>query len=114
MKKWLPQPISDVELAFPAHVLDMMPKMEEMPEPYNDVNKMWGSRNKWVALFEDMFYSGLKGLKLAPKEGIDANLAWRHLRAIAGSFEPKHEHKTAAFAYLASEWFEDVTYEKAK
>jgi hypothetical protein len=44
------------------------------------------------------------------KEGVDGNLAFRHLSAIQRSFTPKHEHKEAAVAYLASLWFEDVDY----
>jgi hypothetical protein len=31
-----------------------------------------------------------------------------HLKAIMGSFQPKHEHKTAGVAYLMSLWFEAV------
>ena len=35
-------------------------------------------------------------VKADPVEGIDANMAFRHLGCINGSFEPKHEHKMAA------------------
>jgi hypothetical protein len=42
---------------------------------------------------------------------VDGELAIRHLQVIQASFEPKHEHKEAAVAYLASLWFTDFDYE---
>ena len=87
-----------------------MPKYDEIPEEF----KKLYSNNKWNKLFIDMFYSGLSELKLKPKKGIDESTAWNHLRLWAGSYEPKHEHKVAAFAYMASIWFEDVKYERKK
>lgn len=69
--------------------------------------------NKWIRFQQEWFFSGLKNHKATPKPGVDLAKAWRHLRSIQGSFEPKHEHKEAAVAWLASRWFEDITYEKA-
>jgi len=58
----------------------------------------------------EVVFSGLKKSEVPPvKEGIDVNMALRHLHAIQGSFEPKHEYKEAAVAYLASLWFETPT-----
>jgi hypothetical protein len=99
------QKISDLDLAFPAKALDLMPKYEEIPEEFKH------SGNRWVKFQSDWFYRGISNLRIATKSGIDANEAMRHLGAIQGSFEPKHEHKEAAVAYLASIWFEDVSYE---
>lgn len=99
-----PTPLSDVDVAFPARVSHLMPPMAAIPDEF----RMWNSKpNKWVEFQERWFYEGLKKVKMAPKEGIDPNVAIRHLKAIQGSFEPKHEHKVAAVAYLASLWFED-------
>jgi len=84
-----------------------MPGYDEIPKEFKDFN----SRNKWNRLFGDMFFSGLSKLELKPKKGIDSVKAWNHLSSWARSFSPKHEHKTAAFAYMASIWFEDVKYE---
>jgi anti-sigma factor ChrR (cupin superfamily) len=98
----------NVPWRFPANALDFMPKMDEIPEEFND------PRNKWVKFQMDWFYRGLKDLKIVPKEGVDTVKAMRHLSAIQGSFAPKHEHKEAAVAYLASQWFEDVSYTRAK
>jgi len=68
--------------------------------------------NKWVQLFNDWFFCGLKKLEFIPKENVDVNKAIRHIKALMCSFSPSHEHKTAGVAYLMSQYFEDVKYEK--
>lgn len=99
-----PQKISDVDLAFPATVSHLMPKFEEIPTGYPN-------ETKWRQFQSDWFYAGIKAKGIKVKEGIDRRDAFRHLQAIQGSFEPSHEHKEAAVAYLASLWFlEDSTW----
>ena len=95
-----PQKVSDVLLVFPAGVMHLMPALEEIPEDFQR------GRTKLNALFGKWFYGGLKSLQLAPKDGIDTDIAIRHIRCIMGSFEPKHEHKEAAVAFLLDQWFE--------
>jgi hypothetical protein len=96
-----------IDLAFPTKTKGLMPEYAEIPKEFK------AGRTKWNQLFADCFYSGLKSLELTPKEGIDKNKAWAHIRYIMGSWEPKHEHKEAAVAYLLSQWFEDAKWEKA-
>jgi hypothetical protein len=48
--------------------------------------------------------------EIKPKEGVDVDKALRHIQAIMRSYQPKHEHKEAAVAYLLSQWFDDVTW----
>ena len=68
-------------------------------------------KEKWLAFQSRWFFRGLpETTSLDLKDGIDGKLAIRHLGAIQGSFAPKHEHKMAAVAYLASLWFNDVDY----
>jgi hypothetical protein len=100
-------PIADFSGIF-ASVLTIMPRYEDIPADFRQFH------NKWVRFFSDMFYVGIKIKQLKPKDGIDAAKALRHLRTIAVSFEPKHEHKEAAVAYLASQWFDDIEYEKVE
>jgi hypothetical protein len=103
--KWSqPTPVSDVDVAFPANVLSLMPPMDEIPDEFKAHSG--GYYNK---LFEDWFYQGISKDRLPAREGIDHGLAVRHLRCVIGSFQPKHEHKAAAAAYLMSLWFELVT-----
>ena len=104
VEPFLPQVVNDVMLAFPAGISHLLPPAEKIPEEFCDLNRT----TKWNKLFGDMFYKGTKGLKLYPKEGIDPETAFRHIRTIMGSFEPKHEYKEAACAFLLSEWFEDA------
>lgn len=99
----LPQKVDDLTLVFPADVRTLMPKHKDIPDAYPGMAK-------WIKFQQDWFYGGLEDVKFTPKEGINPKDAWRHLKAIQGSFQPKHEHKEAAIAYLASLWFEDVKY----
>lgn len=102
--------ISTATMAFPAYVSNLMPSYDEIPKEF----KNWNNQTKWNRLFNDWFFGGLSKLELKPKEGVDQNKALRHIKAIMGSFEPKHEHKEAAVAFLFSEWFEDADWEKGK
>jgi hypothetical protein len=94
-----PQDISDATAVFPARVSHLMPAYGHVPDEF----KRGG--NPWVELTSRWFYSGLKGATFTPKDGIDKAKALRHLSAVIGSYEPKHEHKEAAVAYLLSLWF---------
>jgi hypothetical protein len=83
--------------------IDHMPKYEDVPKEFKDMN------NKWCAFISKWFFCGIpKEIydALEPKEGVDKEKAINAIRAILGSFAPKHEHKEAACAYLMSEWFE--------
>jgi hypothetical protein len=94
-----PKKVSDVELAFPAQVMHLLPKWEDIPEEFKNDNTNWNS------LVSEWFFGGLSG-KFIPKEGIDLKMAMRHLQACMHSYQPKHEHKEAGVAYLMSQWFE--------
>jgi hypothetical protein len=98
-----------LDMAFgPEKISDWIPRYDEIPDEFRR------GHTKWNKLFSEMFFCGLRKLNLVPNDGVDADKAWAHLRTISGSFEPKHEHKEAAFAYLASQWFKDsTTWEKA-
>lgn len=106
-----PQPVDDVLLAFPADVADLMPAMEEIPAEFRSLHASTPESTKWLQLQRDWFYRGLKDPKFHCRPDIDGETAYRHLKAIQGSFQPKHEHKQAAVAYLASRWFSEVEYE---
>ena len=94
-----PQEISDVDLAFPGQVSRLMPDYKEIPDEFKHGN------NKYCAFQAKWFFEGLEGIP-KPKDGVDVKKAMRHLSAIQKSFEPRHEHKAAAVAYLASLWLE--------
>lgn len=77
-------------------VKDLMPPMASIPDVIEG----------WRRFQMEWFYGGLKDAKVTPKPGIDTREALAHLASVQSSFEPKHEHKVAAVAYLASRWFE--------
>lgn len=94
-----PQEIPDALVAFPADVMELMPAMDDIPFEFKRYSNPWC---KWQS---EWFFSGLESFPKA-KAGINQNTALRHLSAIQGSFQPQHEHKSAAVAYLASLWLE--------
>ena len=105
-----PHPITDVELAFPADALEYMPD-REFCEAENAKLSV-EDRQKWIGFQRKWFYDGLPTTtQVKLKDGIDGVAAFRHLGAIQGSYAPKHEHKEAAVVYLASQWFNDVSYD---
>lgn len=96
-----PHPVTEIDLAFPARALELMPAMADIPKV----------DAKWLAFQSDWFAFGLPDdTEMDLQPGIDGNEAMRHLRVIQSSYAPKHEHKVAAVAYLASLWFVDVRY----
>lgn len=98
-----PVPVSDVLLAFPADLSNLLPDWDEIPDEFKD------SYNDWQRFANHWFGRGLAStVEFWCKEGIDGDTAVRHLRAILGSYQPKHEHKLAGVAYLCSLWFDKV------
>lgn len=90
-----------------------MPKYDALPKEFQD----W-QYNPHCKAVGSWFYSGAKpiqgGIKLGDdvykaKPGVDAGKALAAIKAVLGSWEPKHEHKIAACGYMLSEWFEKST-----
>lgn len=105
--KWAqPSQVSTLNTAF-GTLRGLLPAMHEIPEDFRDMN----ARTKWHRMQAQWMFNGLKGDRWTAKPGVDGPTALRHLATIQRSFEPKHEHKVAAVAWLASLWFDDVTYE---
>lgn len=85
-------------------VLALMPAYADIPQEFKSFN----SRNPYVKFQEKWFFEGVSEKDIpAPKDGIDKNEALRHLATIQRSFQPKHEHKSAAVAFLMSKWFNE-------
>lgn len=105
-----PQKVTDLDIAFPADVMHLMPPYMDIPAKFRH------GRTEWNQFMSDWFYHGITSIsKLEPKEGIDKKEAFRHIKCIMGSFQPKHEHKEASVAYLLDSWFEPgVVYEVKK
>lgn len=96
----VPHEVDGLTAAFPATVSGtLLPPMSEIPEEFRT------GRNKWCRIAMRLFFSG--GTLPQVKEGINAAKAKRHLSAVLGSFEPKHEHKEAGAGWLMSMWYQD-------
>lgn len=96
---YLPVEITDVEIAFPARALRLMPKHEDIER-----------KPEWEELANDWFGEGVTDINLLCSKflvdnGFEPEQAWRHLTGIIGSFAPKHEHKIEAIGYLLGTWF---------
>jgi hypothetical protein len=98
--------LDDVYVAFPSDAMDWMPPFEQIPEEFKSGR---GDATVWVEIVESWFAVGLpETVSFYPRPGVDAAMAFRALHATLGSFAPKHQHKIAAAAYMASCWFERV------
>jgi hypothetical protein len=79
-----------------------MPRYDTIPDAYKSSN------HPCARFVSHWFYVGLEPgdlERLKPKRAVDRGKALTAIRAILGSFEPKHEHKTAACAFLLDQWF---------
>jgi len=103
MTDWnTPKEVSNIDIAFPAQVSHLLPAWEEIPEKYKK------DHDPAVDLMQTWFYQGLAETEFISREGVDKIKALRQVKACLGSFEPKHEHKTAGVAYLLSLFFSEV------
>lgn len=95
-----PAVVQELDMAFGGQMRTLMPAYKDIPEDFRR------ERDPFSRLVHKWFFEGISKDALKPKEGIDANMAWRHMKAIMSSFEPSHEHKTSGVAWLMSKWFE--------
>jgi hypothetical protein len=93
--------ITGTDVAFgPKNIGDFLPLMSDIPKEFYDRDNEW---NKYIC---NWFFNGMKEWPVAV-EGVHFKQAAAHIRVILGSWEPKHEHKIAGCAYLASLWFKE-------
>ncbi len=95
----LPIPVTKADTVFGGKVHEILPPYEDIPDEFTS------GRSPWVKWQREWFFNGISKIP-EPKEGIDTNLAMANLACVQGSFAPKHEHKEAGVAYLASLWFQ--------
>jgi len=93
-----PIEVTKADQVFGGRVGEILPSMEDIPDEFKQDKSIW---NKWQ---QEWFYAGLSRYPVA-KDGIDLGLAMANLSSVQSSFVPKHEHKAAGVAYLASLWF---------
>ena len=103
MKDWsVPQKVSDVMLAFPADIIgELIPEWDDLPVEFRE------RRSGYEELARYAFLNAVSFKEEILKDGVDREMADRQINAIARSFQPKHEHKEAAMAYLLSLWLKN-------
>lgn len=102
------QNVTDLDVTFgPKNMTDFLPAAKDIPEQF------WKTSDKWSAYISSWFFNGLSEWPIA-KPGINFKIATAHIRTIITSYEPKHEHKIAGCAYLASLWFDEKTLDGGK
>lgn len=102
---WPVPELTDVELAFPANVLDWIPPRDQIPDEF----RFMRGNSEWNEIASSWFYNGLPAnVKFYARDGIDPGKAILAIGALLRSFQPKHEHKEEAAAYLLSLWFKRV------
>ena len=94
-----PIPVTKADQVFGGKVDEILPPMSEIPDEFKS-----SLGNRWLRWQQDWFYKGLDRYPV-PREGIDLKTAMANLACVQGSYAPKHEHKQAGVAYLASLWF---------
>lgn len=77
-----------------------MPRREDIPTSYPRSGDWKRFQAKW-------FFEGLDAKTIKAKPGVDLTKALAHLSCIQGSYEPKHEDKVDAVAWLASQWLDE-------
>lgn len=95
------QEVSDGAIALGVVNKQMLPPYDSIPREFKR------AKTKWNRIIDRWFYSGHDGMTLFPKESVDSEKAFRHIRCILNSYLP-HERKLDTAAYLLAEWFEDA------
>ena len=106
--------VTDSEIVF--GTTKGLPAREDIPEEFRPACKVYFPGKKipndgperWLEFFSDCFFKGIKDLKLHPREGVDPEKAWRHVRALMRSWQPSHGDKESGCAYLMSRYYEKV------
>lgn len=122
--EWLPPrperlPVPDVtkvDLVFPTDRIN--PPWHWVPNEFKgggDPNSNTNNRsNIWCKLVDALLFGGSEkweSLRLARKDGVDAEAAWAALNVTLSSWGSRVEVKTATAAYMFSEWFNDYWFE---
>ncbi|WP_312630989.1 hypothetical protein [Pantoea piersonii] len=95
-----PIEITRLDIAFGGKAMKILPSYNSTPDEFKQMGNRW---NKFVSQW---FFNGLdKSEYPTAKDGVNLNLALLNIKACLVDFEPKHEHKIAGAAYLASQWF---------
>jgi hypothetical protein len=94
-----PPKLDDADVVFGGALY--MPRMEDLPEEYRC------ERADACRVAEHLFFKGgrLSDYGYLCREDVDFGDALRAIKAVLGSFQPKHEHKIATVGWMIDKWF---------
>lgn len=96
-----PIEVTHLDIAFGGMAMKILPAYSAIPDDFKR------DQNKWHSFISKWFFNGLsKDQWPKPKDAINGKMAMLNIQACLSDYEPKHEHKIAGAAYLASQWFE--------
>ncbi len=104
----IPEKIDRLDIMFGN--IKHMPRYDDIPTEFKRFHG-----NPYVDAVSIWFFKGAKGAKngieidgkvFTAKPGVDPKRALAAIKSVLCSFEPKHEHKGAACAFMLSEWFD--------
>lgn len=99
----VPKTVSDAQHTFPGDVRELMPVWEEIPVIFRSFRG-----NEWTEFVDEWFFHGWPKRGLYSNGDIDPEKAYLHADTVMRSYQPKHEHKIAAVAWLLSRWFDRI------
>ena len=89
--------------------VDYIPKWDDIPKEFK------ATSNPFAHAVSKWFFHGAKrfgtsivvdGITFTVKANLDCGRALTAIRGVMTSWDPSHEHKEAACAYMLSEWFD--------
>lgn len=107
-------PLPERKNPFDDRVDDLIPRRDVLEAAgfYGIYAPAERKQEKMLELADAWFFYGVELKKTVPREGIDVQHALSHIATIQRSYQPKHQHKRAAVAYLFDRWFKKVKWEK--
>lgn len=104
-----PVRVDGIDMAFPTHVVALMPAYESIPEEYKR------GHGTYDDLFGSWFFLGLSKFEPVLRDpAMDVTTCMGHIRCVMGSFDPSHQHKEAAVRMLLDTWFSSIAWESEK
>lgn len=87
-------------------VASIVPKADSIPQEFKDKSTIWSQ------LVHEWLFSGLQGLKMTNKPGVDPNKAWQHAVFVSKDASLPYDYKEVALAFMLSEWFINPTWHR--
>tara|TARA_Y100000310_G_scaffold250626_1_gene256904 strand:+ start:2403 stop:2825 length:423 start_codon:yes stop_codon:yes gene_type:complete len=98
--------VTKVDLAFPAMGEKIAPERKDIPEEFKCMHGH--GHPYWEKFWAPVWYQTREHteMAMAPREGVDAEKAYKALSVVLGCYGISQERKMEAMAFLTDQWFE--------